>query len=48
MLAHVITHAASHRGAIGQMFEAQGLPGADDMVTTFVRQGHDAAAGGPA
>jgi len=37
MLAHVITHGASHRGAIGKMLEALGVPGASDMVTTFRR-----------
>lgn len=35
MLAHVITHGASHRGAIGKMLEGLGAPGASDMVTTF-------------
>ena len=34
-VAHVITHGASHRGAIGKMLEGLGLPGASDMVTTF-------------
>jgi uncharacterized damage-inducible protein DinB len=38
MLAHVITHAASHRGAIGKMLETLKLPGASDMVTTFERE----------
>lgn len=37
MLAHVITHGASHRGAIGKMLELLGVSGASDMVTTFVR-----------
>jgi uncharacterized damage-inducible protein DinB len=37
MLAHVITHGASHRGAIGKMLEGLGVPGASDMVTTFRR-----------
>jgi uncharacterized damage-inducible protein DinB len=37
MLAHVITHGASHRGAITKMLEALNLPGAPDMVTTFRR-----------
>ena len=37
MLAHVITHGASHRGAIGKMLEGLGVRGAPDMVTTFRR-----------
>jgi uncharacterized damage-inducible protein DinB len=40
MLAHVITHGASHRGAIGKMLEGLGVRGASDMVTTFHREGH--------
>ena len=39
MLAHVITHGASHRGAIGKMLEGLGVRGAPDMVTTFHREG---------
>ena len=35
MLAHIITHGASHRGAIGKMLENLKVPGAPDMVTTF-------------
>jgi len=38
MLAHLITHGASHRGAIGKMLEALNVPGAADMVTTFQRK----------
>jgi uncharacterized damage-inducible protein DinB len=38
MLAHVITHGASHRGAIGKMLEGLGVQGAPDMVTTFHRE----------
>jgi len=38
MLAHVITHGALHRGAIGKMLEGLGAPGPSDMVTTFARQ----------
>lgn len=38
MLAHVVTHGASHRGAIGKMLEAMGVAGAPDMVTTFRRE----------
>ena len=38
MLAHVITHGASHRGAIGKMLEGMRVVGASDMVTTFARQ----------
>ena len=37
MLAHVITHSASHRGAIGKMLEGIGIRGPSDMVTTFRR-----------
>jgi len=37
MLAHVITHGASHRGAIGKILETLDVTGASDMVTTFVR-----------
>jgi uncharacterized damage-inducible protein DinB len=39
ILAHVITHGASHRGAIGKMLETMGAQGASDMVTTFVGEG---------
>jgi uncharacterized damage-inducible protein DinB len=39
MLAHVITHGASHRGAIGKMLETLQVAGASDMVTSFVRAG---------
>jgi|SRR5580698_2678856 uncharacterized damage-inducible protein DinB len=38
MLAHVITHSASHRGAIGKMLEGLQVPGASDMVTSFARE----------
>jgi uncharacterized damage-inducible protein DinB len=38
MLAHVITHGASHRGAIGKMLDALKVVGASDMVTTFARE----------
>jgi len=44
MLAHVITHGASHRGAIGKMLEGLGVRGASDMVTTFHREGRLPAA----
>jgi uncharacterized damage-inducible protein DinB len=37
MLAHVITHGASHRGAIGKMLETLNVRGASDMVTSFHR-----------
>jgi uncharacterized damage-inducible protein DinB len=37
ILGHVITHGASHRGAIGKMLETLGMPGAPDMMTTFRR-----------
>ena len=35
MLAHVITHSASHRGGIGSLLEALQVKGASDMVTTY-------------
>jgi uncharacterized damage-inducible protein DinB len=38
ILAHVITHSASHRGAIGKMLETMNVSGASDMVTTFCSQ----------
>jgi uncharacterized damage-inducible protein DinB len=41
MLAHVITHGASHRGAIGKLLEQLGVAGASDMVTSFVRELRD-------
>jgi uncharacterized damage-inducible protein DinB len=37
ILAHVITHGASHRGAVGKMLEQIQVRGASDMVTTFSR-----------
>ena len=37
ILAHIITHGASHRGAVGKMLEGLQLRGASDMVTTFSR-----------
>lgn len=37
MLGHVITHGASHRGAIGKMLENLKVRGASDMMTTFRR-----------
>ena len=43
MLAHVITHGASHRGAIGKMLEGLNVPGASDMVTSFQRERREAA-----
>ena len=36
MLAHIVTHGASHRGAIGKMLETLKVRGASDMVTTFM------------
>ena len=39
MLAHVITHSASHRGAIGKMLGEMKVEGASDMVTTFAGMG---------
>ena len=44
ILAHVVTHGASHRGAIGKMLEGLNMAGAPDMVTTFVAE--DAASAG--
>jgi uncharacterized damage-inducible protein DinB len=38
MLAHVITHGASHRGAIGKMLETLNVAGAPDMVTSFLSE----------
>jgi len=38
ILAHVITHGAAHRGAIGNMLEGLNVAGPPDMVTTFQRQ----------
>jgi uncharacterized damage-inducible protein DinB len=43
MLAHVITHGASHRGAIGKMLELIQAPGASDMVTSFVSESRKTA-----
>jgi uncharacterized damage-inducible protein DinB len=37
ILGHIITHGASHRGAIGKMLENLRVPGAPDMMTTFRR-----------
>ncbi len=37
ILAHIITHGASHRGAVGKMLEGLQVHGAADMVTTFSR-----------
>ncbi len=36
ILAHIVTHGASHRGAIGKMLEGLKVRGASDMVTTFM------------
>ncbi len=36
ILAHIIAHGVSHRGAIGKMMETLKISGAPDMVTTFV------------
>jgi uncharacterized damage-inducible protein DinB len=38
MLAHVITHAAAHRGAIGKMMSELNIKGAPEMVTTMLGQ----------
>ena len=37
VLGHLITHGASHRGAIGEMLENLGVAGSADMMTTFRR-----------
>jgi uncharacterized damage-inducible protein DinB len=39
MLGHVLTHANSHRGAIGEMLGRLGAEGAPDMLTTFLHHG---------
>jgi len=44
ILAHVITHGAAHRGAIGKMLETANVAGAPDMVTTFQRESRLAGA----
>jgi uncharacterized damage-inducible protein DinB len=38
ILAHIITHGASHRGAVGKMLEGLQVRGASDMVTAFARE----------
>lgn len=38
MLAHVLTHGASHRGAVGKMLETLQVEGPPDMFTTFVHR----------
>lgn len=45
ILAHVITHGASHRGAVGKMLERLEVRGASDMVTTFSRERREGAKG---
>lgn len=37
MLGHVLTHANSHRGQIGEMLGRLGVAGPPDMLTTFLR-----------
>lgn len=37
MLGHVLTHANSHRGQIGELLGRLGVGGAPDMLTTFLR-----------
>ena len=37
MLGHVLTHANSHRGQIGEMLGQLGVAGPPDMLTTFLR-----------
>lgn len=37
MLGHVLTHASSHRGAIGEMLSRFGVEGPPDMLTSFLR-----------
>ncbi|HEX4196797.1 MAG TPA: DinB family protein [Caulobacteraceae bacterium] len=38
MLGHVLTHGASHRGAVGKMLEIMQVQGPPDMFTTFVHR----------
>jgi len=38
MLAHVITHSHSHRGAVGKMLEPLRIPTPSDMFTTYVSE----------
>jgi uncharacterized damage-inducible protein DinB len=38
MLGHVLTHGASHRGAVGKMLEILEVEGPPDMVTTFLHR----------
>ena len=45
ILAHLITHSASHRGGIGKMLEAIEVRGASDMVTSFVSEGRAGTVG---
>jgi uncharacterized damage-inducible protein DinB len=37
MLGHVLTHANSHRGQIGELLSRLGVGGPPDMLTTFLR-----------
>ena len=37
MLGHVLTHANSHRGQIGELLGRLGVDGPPDMLTTFLR-----------
>ena len=37
MLGHVLTHANSHRGQIGELLGRLGVNGPPDMLTTFLR-----------
>jgi uncharacterized damage-inducible protein DinB len=39
MLGHVLTHANSHRGQIGELLSRVGVDGPPDMLTTFLRPG---------
>lgn len=42
MLAHVITHGGSHRGAVSRILETIKVAGPPDMMTTFVRVAREA------
>jgi len=43
ILAHVITHSASHRGGVGKMLEGLQVRGASDMMTSFLSEGRSAS-----
>jgi uncharacterized damage-inducible protein DinB len=45
MLAHILTHNGSHRGAVGKMMEQIGVRGTSDMFTTYLHQQSPAPCG---